>query len=106
MKLITPELAAVWDIRVHDPDPIDRYCDQSLRGLVIVVEIVLLNFFDREFRNDGHTVVRLLAHEGSFVAGTFQIIQGEIFIHRLCFLKTYDIDFRTVEPAKELRHTD
>src|SRR4029078_1539813 len=106
MKLISPQLAPVWNISVNDPDAVDRGRDQSLRSFVIVVEIVFLNIFDREFRNDGHTVVRLLAHEGSLVAGIFQIIQREIFIHRLCSLKTHNIDFRTVEPAEQLRHTN
>src|SRR5688572_8076038 len=105
-EFVAPKLRAVWNVCVDNSDPVYRRGDQPFRRLIVVIKIILLNIFDGIFRNDGHAIVRFLAHESRFVTEVYQVVQWKIFIDGFRFLKANDFQLVFVEPAEKLRHTN
>src|SRR4030095_51676 len=53
IKLIAPQLAAIWNVCVDDSNSVYRSGDQTLRRFVIIIEEIFLNVLDLVLRNDG-----------------------------------------------------
>src|SRR5438477_1332707 len=57
VELIRPQLAAVRDVCIDDPNAVDRRRDHAFWRFLIVVEKILLNVLDPVFRDDSDPVI-------------------------------------------------
>src|SRR5688572_18607618 len=62
-KLVCPQLSAVWDVCIDDPNAVDGTGDQTLWLLIVIVMKAFLNILDLILRKYRDAVVRLLSEE-------------------------------------------